>query len=267
MSVYERVIAGTTNIDKVNKVVVSLSGGLDSTTLLYLMVRKFGKENVYALSFNYNQRHDIELVCAHRTCEKLGVSHKIINISFLGDIVSGVSAMVKGNVATPTMGDLEAEKSVPTYVPFRNSILSSITFAFAEAVGANAIALGVQYGDYENNEVYHYWDCSKKFTETMQALADLNDKHSIKYITPFVSLRKIDEIELGLELGVDYSMTNTCYNPRVEEITTWSSEPMGGKITLTKKKYYPCGICPSCAGRAEAFKAVGLEDPVLKGIE
>lgn len=264
---YEQVLAETPFVDSAHKVVVSLSGGLDSTTLLHLMVKKYGKDNVYAISFNYAQRHDVELVCAKETTKKLGVYHKIIDISFLGDIVKGVSAMVKGEVATPTLNDLEAHKTVPTYVPFRNAILSSIVLAFAEAVGADAVALGVQFGDYANNESYYYWDCSKKFTETMQALADLNDKHSIKYLAPFVSLTKADEIKIGQELGIDYGTAWTCYNPMVAETKlTFEEEPAGGKNPVYKTHYKPCGVCPSCVGRAEAFTKLGIADPIVEGI-
>jgi 7-cyano-7-deazaguanine synthase len=220
-----------TDFKNVKKAVVSLSGGLDSTTLLHLAVKELGAENVYALSFNYNQRHSVELQCATTTCKKLGVYHKIINLGFLGEITAGVSAMVQGIVPTPHMDDLEAGKVVPTYVPFRNSILSTITFAFAETVGADAIALGVQYGDYENSENYFYWDCSAAFTETMQQLANLNDKHSIQYIAPFVSLKKTDEIKLGVELGIDYSDAWTCYNPAFGETRqiAGDADPMGGR--------------------------------------
>lgn len=267
MELYKKVLEETENIDKVHKVVVSLSGGLDSTTLLHLMVKKFGAKNVSAVSFFYSQRHDVELVCAKKTTKLLGVPHKIIDISFLGNIVKDVSAMVKGDVATPTLDDLEAHKTVPTYVPFRNAILSSIVLSFAESVGADAVALGVQFGDYANNESYYYWDCSKKFTETMQALANLNDKHSIKYLAPFVSLTKADEIRIGQELGIDYSTAWTCYNPALAETKlTFEDEPAGGRNPVCKSHYKPCGVCPSCVGRTEAFTKLGMTDPILEGI-
>ena len=267
MSVYEKIVSSTPGMDKAKKVVVSLSGGLDSTTLLYLMVKRYGKDNVLALSFNYNQRHDIELKQAVTSCKKLGIKHQIIDIGFLGTIVKGVSAMVKGEVATPSMGDLTAEKQVPTYVPFRNTILSAITLSFAEANDCDAIALGVQYGDYENSDVYYYWDCSKSFTEAVQAVADLNDKHKIKFIAPFVSLTKVDEIELGKEIGVPYQDTWTCYNPTIKEFgIEYVQEPAGGKNAVKHYKYTPCGVCPSCAGRADAFKKVGMTDPVMAGV-
>ena len=252
-------------IEDAKKIVVSLSGGLDSTTLVYLMVNLLGKDNVYCLSMNYSQRHSVELECAKRTCAKLGVAHKIIDIGFLGDIVSGVSAMVVGDVKTPTIDDVNAAKEVKTYVPFRNAILSSITFAFAESVGADAIALGVQFGDYANNEAYYYWDCSKKFTETMQQLADLNDKHKISYVAPFVELTKADEIKLGLKLGVDYGNSWTCYLGKSDgEKTEYWTEPAGGRNLITRKHFQPCGVCPSCVGRAEAFKSLGIEDPCVR---
>jgi 7-cyano-7-deazaguanine synthase len=259
MSVYDQVLSGTENIDKVHKVVVSLSGGLDSTTLLYLMVKKLGKENVSALSFDYNQRHDVELNQAKKTCQKLGVDHRIISLGFLGDIVSKVSAMVKGDVPTPSIDDLDAKKQVPTYVPFRNTILSAITMSYAESVGADSIALGVQYGDYamkdgSGSRIYHYWDTSDLFHKAMQNIADLNDKHKITFIAPFVSLTKVDEIKLGREIGVPYEDTWTCYNPT--KITT----------TTNKLLYKPCSICPSCAGRVDSFKKLGLIDPVLVGV-
>jgi len=249
-------------IEDVKKIVVSLSGGLDSTTLLHLAVNKLGAENVYALSMDYNQRHDVELSLAKKSCKQLGVTHKVIKMDFLGEIVSGVSAMVKGNVATPLATDLEAGKQVPTYVPFRNAILSSIVLAYAEAVGADAVALGVQYGDYENNESYFYWDCSKAFTETMQQLANLNDKHKISYIAPFVELTKKDEIKLGLDLGIDYADSWTCYNPVIaENRASYTKEPAGGRNSKTEYLYVPCGVCPSCAGRQQAFKELGMKDP------
>jgi 7-cyano-7-deazaguanine synthase len=248
----------------VKKVVVSLSGGLDSTTLLYLAVKELGADNVFALSMSYGQRHSVELECAKRSCDKLGVYHKIIDISFLGEITKNVSAMVSDIVATPEVDDLEAGKQVPTYVPFRNTILSGIVLAFAEAHGADGVALGVQYGDYENSESYFYWDCSKAFTEAMQAIANLNDKHKISYVTPFVNLTKKDEIKLGTELGVDYGNTWTCYNPRTHKIESWEYEPAGGRNQVLKTLYIACGVCPSCAGRASAFKELGLEDPYVK---
>lgn len=227
-------------IEDASKVVVSFSGGLDSTTLLYLAVNKLGADNVYALSFDYNQRHSVELELAKKTCQKLGVKHKIINLAFLGELAANVSAMVKGSVPTPRAEDPRASSIVPTYVPFRNMILSGITLSFAESIGADAVALGVQYGDYYTNEAWYYWDCSKQFTETIQQLANLNNKHQIHYITPFVSLAKEDIVKLGSSLGVDFSNTRTCYTDDT----------------------IACGECPSCVARRAAFQKAGVIDPL-----
>lgn len=261
MSMYNDIISGTTNIDKVHKVVVSLSGGLDSTTLLYLMVKKFGKENVFALSFNYNQRHDIELLQAVRTCAKLGVKHRVIDLSFLGDIVKDVSAMVKGDVATPTMKDILGDPQPVTYVPNRNMILASLTAAFAETVKADCISLGIQKID-----SYAYWDTTPEFYDAIENVLKLNRKFPITFVAPFLSLSKVEEIQLGVELGVPYEDTWTCYNPRIEKEEKYVSEPAGGRNTFYRSCYYPCGTCPSCMERATAFKKTGIEDPVLKGV-
>ena len=254
------------DFDGVKKAVVSLSGGLDSCTLLALAVKELGAENVHAITFDYNQRHKVELHCAKNLTRKLKIVHKIIPLQFLGEIVKDVSAMVEGSVATPRADDLEAGKVVPTYVPFRNSILSSIVLSYAEAVGANAVALGVQFGDYRNSDSYFYWDTSPAFVNKFQELAMLNDKHKIQYIAPFVNLTKADEIKLGLEMSdlVDYTFTWSCYNPIVEVVRVATTEPQGGRNYENRYNYTPCKICPSCVGRFEAFLELGIEDPLIQ---
>jgi len=259
---YDQVIAGTANIDKVSRVVVSLSGGLDSTTLLYLMVKKLGRENVYALSFAYQQRHDIELIQAQKTTTKLGVIHKVLDISFLGEVTKDVSSMVKGKVSTPTMEDILGEPQPSTYVPNRNMILASITAAFAESVGAEGIALGIQKID-----SYSYWDTTPEFYQAVQSVLRLNRKHQIQFIAPFIALSKVDEIALGNELGVDYSETWTCYNPLQKEVdSSYEEEPAGGRNSIRHYLYLPCGTCPSCSERAQSFKKAGYVDPILNGV-
>lgn len=262
MSAYTDVISKTENIDKVNKVVVSLSGGLDSTTLLYLMVRRYGKDNVQAVSFQYQQRHDIELVQACKSTKKLGVTHRVIDISFLGEIAKGVSSMVKGEVATPTMEDVLGEPQPSTYMPNRNMILASLTAAFAESVGADGLALGIQKID-----SYSYWDTTPEFYQAIEGVLKLNRKHPIKFIAPFLTLSKIEEIKLGQELGINYGETWSCYNPDVIEIgERYEDEPAGGKNRFKIHRYLPCGKCPSCFERAQSFKKAGSTDPILEGV-
>jgi 7-cyano-7-deazaguanine synthase len=255
-SIYDKLIEETPNMKETKKVVVSLSGGLDSTILLYLMVERYGKDNVYALSYNYNQRHDIELIQAKKTTKRLGVIHKVLDISFMGDVAAGVSAMVKGSVATPTMEDVLGEPQPVTYMPNRNMMLASITAAFAESVGADSVALGIQKID-----SYAYWDTTPEFYEAIGSVFKLNRKFPIKFVAPFITLSKVEEIHLAAELGVELGETWTCYNPTITE-----KYPTIGQAYPDKVMYHhqPCGTCPSCFERAEAFKKVGIADPVVQ---
>ena len=173
--------------NNINKIVINLSGGLDSTILLYVLKNYFGSNNIHAISFDYNQKHNsIELFQAKKTTKKLNVTHTIIPIPFLGDISKKSSSMVKFGLETPSYEDIiHNSKILTTYVPFRNLIFSSITLSFAETINANSIALGVQYGDYENKK-YEYWDCSPLFISKLQELVYLNSKKKIFIIAPFV---------------------------------------------------------------------------------
>ena len=202
----EKIIEDIKN--KTTRCVVGLSGGLDSTTLTYLLVKALGSENVIAISFDYNQRHDIELVKAKNTANKLGIKHIILDLSWLGDIVKNVSAMVKGDVKTPDMEDILGDPQPVTYVPYRNQILLSIIASIAESNNCDRIALGVQEID-----SYSYWDTTINFINDFQKLISNNRKHNCNVITPFVSLTKSDEIIIGNYLGINYNDTWTCYNP------------------------------------------------------
>lgn len=241
------------------KVVVSLSGGLDSTVLLHLMVNILGKENVYCLSADYSQRHNIELHQARRTTALLDVQHQIIDISFLGKMASKVSSMVKGDVATPTMEDVLGDPQPSTYMPNRNMILASITASFAEAVGADTLALGIQKID-----SYSYWDTTPEFFEAVENVLMLNRKNPITFIAPFLNMSKTEEIQLGVELGVDFGTTWTCYAGAYDDTRTiYEPEPAGGRNPVTEYHYQPCGVCPSCMERAAAFTKSSVEDPLV----
>jgi len=117
------------------------------------MTKRYGKENVFALSFMYNQRHDIELIQARNTTTRLGVAHKIIDVSFLGDLARNVSSMVKGAVPMATAKDIADKGQPSSYMPNRNLILVSLAAAYAEIIGTDAITLGIQRTD-----SYSYWD-------------------------------------------------------------------------------------------------------------
>lgn len=225
------------------RVVSVLSGGLDSTIVTYTLVEKYGKDNVIALSFNYGQKQTIELDKAKLTCQKLGIGHHIIDISFLGKVVEKVSALsATGNVAMPTIEDVLGEPQPPTYVPYRNLILFSIGMAFAESNDAQYVFNGLQAHD-----EYSYWDTTSEFTKRVNSVSELNRKNSVKVISPFVEFSKKDEIAVGKELNVPWIDTWTCY--------------------AGENGHGACGKCPSCSERIMNFAKAGIKDECPYEIE
>lgn len=220
------------------KVVSILSGGLDSSTLTYLLVDKYGKENVTALTYNYGQRLDFEIGCAQTICEKLDVPHRIIDISFLGDVVKEVCSLAADGLAVPHIEDTLGDPQCPTYVPFRNQILLSIGFSFAEANECQYIYYGAQ-----GQDVYQYWDTTPDFVDRLNHVADLNRRHKIEILAPFIPFTKEDEVKWGKELGIDYKDTWTCYNGPDKD----------GKA---------CSTCPGCSDRIQHFILAGFPDDI-----
>lgn len=233
---------------KIKSVVCSLSGGIDSTTLLYFLVEKYGKKNVHALSFDYGQRHFIEIEMACRSALNAGVSHEILPFDFMKKITGNTCSMMGGGPPVPTYEDIEKGEKLSTYVPFRNLIIASVLMSYAESTGSDAIALGIQYGDYENSK-YRYWDCSELFLKNLQSIADLNDKHRIELMAPFVSMKKEDIVKIAFELNVPVENTWSCYDPKKK-----------------KDVYFPCGVCPTCKNRKNAFLKNKKKDPVNDGV-
>lgn len=220
------------------KAVVLLSGGLDSSTLLHYVIQRLGATDVYALSFIYGQKHQCELQAAAWQAKAAGVkAHDVVDMGFFGALTPGASALTDARLRVPRLSDLAATElnQPPTYVPNRNMMLLSVAAAYAEARGVTSLFYGAQTQD-----SYGYWDCTPEFLEKINAVLGLNRRNPVTVIAPFVSLRKADEIRLGLTLGVDYAHTWTCYR--------------GGAI--------PCGECPSCVERAGAFAEVGIPDPL-----
>ena len=228
-------------INDQNKGVVILSGGLDSTILTNLLhhYSTNPSENLYALSFCYNQRHKIELEKASKTCELLNIKHKIIHIEFLSDIIENVSAL-SGNkkIDVPTMDEVKDNSQPITYVPFRNMLFLTLAASFAESNDCKYILIGAQAGD-----LYGYWDCTSEFMSSFNEVLKLNRKHNIKLVAPFVKMSKAEEIIIGDNLKVDFSNTHTCYNG-VDEF---------GRS---------CGKCPTCTERLNNFAKVGIKDPI-----
>ncbi len=219
------------------KAVIVLSGGLDSTTCMG--IAKQEGYDLYPITFDYQQRHDREVEQAKKVAEHYGVSHqhKIVDISFLREI--GGSALTDDQLEVPT-GE-ETEGIPVTYVPARNLIFLSLAVAYAEVIGAKVIYTGVNAVDYSG-----YPDCRPEFISSFTQTANLATKvgvsgeRPIQIATPLMQLSKGEIIRRGLELGVPYELTTSCYQ--------------GGEVA--------CGECDSCRLRLKGFAENGVEDPI-----
>jgi 7-cyano-7-deazaguanine synthase len=219
-------------------VVSVLSGGLDSTTLTYLLAHHYGAERVYALSFFYGQKQSLELERAALTCAKLGIKHKLIDISFLGEIVAPVTSNVASSgISVPTLEEALAHPQPPSYVPYRNMILNSIACSFAESNDAMHVFSGLAAVD-----AYGYWDTTPNFVSSFNATTTQNRVTPVQLVAPFASLTKADEIDIGTELNVPYEDSLSCYQPDTNGVS--------------------CGICPTCSERIKNFMVAGKIDPV-----
>jgi len=220
------------------KAVVLLSGGLDSTTVLAI-ARDQGFEP-FALSFRYGQRHEIELAAAQRIAEASGVArHVICDIDLR--IFGGSALTAEFDVPKHDTADEISDDQIPiTYVPARNTVFLSFALAYAEVIGSTDIFIGVNALDYSG-----YPDCRPEFIEAFSKMANLATKagvegNELKIHTPLIDLTKGQTVEIGQRLGVDYSLTSSCYDPDDH-----------GR---------PCGHCDSCLLRLKGFAEAGLED-------
>ena len=188
------------------KCILLYSGGCDSTTLLYWLKNK--NYDVYTLSFLYGQKHGrIELECAKYHIKKLNINHKIIDITFMKDLIGDSSSLISDNVSIPDVKKILGHPQPSTYVPFRNLIFLSIALSYAESIGAKEVYYAAQRAD-----IYGYWDVTEEFVERVNKLSQLNRMHQIQIKTPFVNMKKSEIVKVGLELNIDYSKTWSDYN-------------------------------------------------------
>lgn len=220
------------------KAIVLLSGGLDSTTALYL-AQSQGFDEIYALTFLYGQKHDKELKSAQAVAQTAKVKeHKVVNL---------LLNQWSGCALTDPEVDVEdgkiAREDIPsTYVPARNMVFLSVAASWADALDITDIFIGVSEVDYSG-----YVDCREEFIRAMENAINLGTvlgaekKRHLTIHTPFMHMTKAEEVKLGIQLGVDYSQTWTCYRGDDK----------------------PCGTCDSCLLRAKAFAEAGIEDPLM----
>jgi 7-cyano-7-deazaguanine synthase len=222
-----------------NRAVVLLSGGIDSSTTLGIALAE--GYDAYALSFDYGQRHQIEMEAAHRVANSLGAKeHRIAEIDLR---VFGGSALTDHIDVPKKRSETEIVHGIPvTYVPARNTIFLAYGLAWAEVIPANDIFLGVNAIDYSG-----YPDCRPEFIEAFETLANLATKAGVEgrrfhIHTPLIKLSKAEIIRKAVEFGVDLSLTHSCYDP----------SPEG----------FACGECDSCLLRLKGFREAGMADPI-----
>jgi 7-cyano-7-deazaguanine synthase len=223
------------------RAVCLLSGGLDSTTAL--AIAQSEGFDIYAMSFRYGQRHKVELEFAQRVAAVAGVKqHVIVDIDLRQ---FGGSALTSDIEVPKSRAIAEMSHGIPvTYVPARNTVFLSFALAWAETLGAQDIYIGVNALDYSG-----YPDCRPEYIAAYETMANLATRAGVegtqrlKIHTPLIEFTKAQIIERGLELGVDYALTSSCYDPA----------PTGA----------PCGACDSCLLRAKGFTEAGLPDPLV----
>lgn len=226
------------------RAVVLLSGGIDSTTTLAIAIAE--DYEAYALSFDYGQRHQIEIEAARRVAESLGAKeHHVAKIDMRS---FGGSALTDDVDVPKKRSQTEIERGIPvTYVPARNTIFLAYALAWAEIIPAADIFLGVNAVDYSG-----YPDCRPEFIEAFETLANLGTKAGVEgkrfqIHTPLIKFSKVEIIRKAIELGVELSLTHSCYDPTPEGLA--------------------CGECDSCLLRLKGFRKAGIRDPIRYATE
>ena len=215
---------------KKGKAIVPVSGGIDSSVILAYARSKHTQ--VFPITFDYNQRHIKELLCAK---SQSGDDFKGVSLSFFKDIAS-ISSLTNDNIDVAKTKDVLGDAQTVNYVPFRNQMMLSIACAYAESVGANTVYHGAALIDSQAG----YWDGSIEFLDSINNLIALNRKNKINIEAPLIDKTKREIILMGAELDIDYSKTWTCY----------------------EGKSKACGYCTACSSRIKGFLDAGIKDPL-----
>ena len=224
------------------KALVLFSGGVDSTTCLGMAVDKYGHENVVALSVSYGQKHEKEITCSKAIAEYYNVEHLFLDLTKIFEY-SDCSLLSHSDTAIPMesyVSQIEKTdgKPVSTYVPFRNGLFLSSAASIALSKDCGVIYYGAHSDDAAGSA---YPDCSDAFNKAINDAIYIGSGEQLRVEAPFVNLAKADIVKIGLELGVPYHLTWSCY----------------------EGKDKPCGTCGTCLDRAQAFMLNGIKDPAL----
>ena len=227
------------------RALVLSSGGVDSTTCLGLAISKYGAENVTALAITYGQKHDKEVQAARAVAAHYGVELIELDLSLIFRYDTTCSLLTGSDTEIPKESYADQLKKtdgkpVSTYVPFRNGLFLSSAASIALSKGCEVIYYGAHSDDAAGNA---YPDCSDAFNKAMNDAIFIGSGNQLRIEAPFVKLTKADVVKMGLELGVPYELTWSCYE--------------GGES--------PCGVCGTCRDRAAAFAENGVADPAQRG--
>ena len=228
------------------KLVLTLSGGMDSSVLLY-MAQDRGFEEIHTITFDYGQRHRRELDCVNKQlsnfAERYGdwvnlkVTNKVLDVNYIRDIAP-TSSLTNKDIDNPDISNMAGDAQPVSYVPFRNLMFLSICSAYAESVGADT----VWYGAAQVDSLAGYWDGSEEFVDTVNSVTDLNRENRIKVEAPLLVMSKEDIIKEGVRLGVIFNDTWTCYSDREDGLADATT--------------------PSSSMRVKGFVNAGYKDPV-----
>ena len=225
------------------KALVLFSGGIDSTTCLAIAVKKYGSDNVIALSVSYGQKHRKELEAAEKLAEYYGVSLKKLDLTKIFEdsdcsLLSGSDSEIPKESYSEQLKQTNGSP-VSTYVPFRNGLFLATAASIALSNGCSEIYYGAHSDDSAGNA---YPDCSIEFNDAINNAVYLGSGNQLKVIAPFVGLTKADVVKKGTELKVPYELTWSCYEGNEK----------------------PCMVCGTCRDRIAAFKANGIKDPLTE---